>query len=557
MPIPRPASPRLRWLLLALIALAWFATLDYRALIKPDEGRYAEIAREMAVSGDVITPRLNGIKYFEKPPLQYWATAAAFRTLGDNEWTARLWPALTGFAGLFLAWLTGRRLFGRPAGSIAVAVLASAALYNGIGHMNTLDMGFTFFLQLALSGLLLGAVFPRQPRRGWLWGMWAGLALAVLSKGIAALVLCGGTLVVYSVLTRDFGLWRKLGWWPGLLIFAAICAPWFVLVSLANPEFPHFFFIHEHFERFLTTTHRREQPAWYFVPVLFLGLLPWLTLAPHGWLKAAEAARTQGEGELRSVRLLAIWCVLVFAFFSASGSKLPSYILPMFPALALLAGLTLPLLSRAALGGHYALLTVVAGLAIAAPELAASRNATPDDMARYLEFAQVVRWGGLACLVPLLLAIVQLYRRRALASLQSVAVAGFVLLTSVMLGHNALEASQSSRLFAAEIAPRLPADAPLYAIRTYDQTLPFYLKRLFTLVDFSDEMAFGLRQQPDLWRPSLADFRREWEGLQRGYAILDPEDHAELTRQGWPWHVIARDSRRVLVSRQPPDGSRP
>src|SRR3954465_1517699 len=128
----------LRGSLLLVALIIWFSNLDYRKLIKPDEGRYAEISREMAVTGDWVTPRLNGIKYFEKPPLQYWMTAATFELFGLDEWTARLWSAITGFAGVLLAWFAGRRLFGPTAGALAGMALGTSLWYLVIGHLNTL-----------------------------------------------------------------------------------------------------------------------------------------------------------------------------------------------------------------------------------------------------------------------------------------------------------------------------------------------------------------------------------------------------------------------------------
>jgi 4-amino-4-deoxy-L-arabinose transferase-like glycosyltransferase len=183
-------SKRQAWLLITLFVLVWFGSLEYRKLIKPDEGRYAEIPREMVASGDWLTPRLNGIKYFEKPPLQYWATATAFTLLGQSDGTARLWPGLTGFLGVLVAWFAGRRLFGPSAGLLAATTLASSLLYLMIGHINTLDMGLSFFLEVAVCGFLLAQREDTHARR-WMLIAWAALALAVLSKGIVALVLTG------------------------------------------------------------------------------------------------------------------------------------------------------------------------------------------------------------------------------------------------------------------------------------------------------------------------------------------------------------------------------
>src|SRR5712692_9280352 len=153
-------TSRLRlWILLAVFAAAWFCNLGYRHLVKPDEGRYAEIPREMAASGDWLTPRLNGFKYFEKPALQYWATAAAFSAFGQTEWAARFWPGLTGFFGVLLVFWAGNRLFGPPIGFYGALVAASAAIYVSIGHMLTLDMALAFFMS---ASVFLVAVAQRD-----------------------------------------------------------------------------------------------------------------------------------------------------------------------------------------------------------------------------------------------------------------------------------------------------------------------------------------------------------------------------------------------------------
>ena len=218
------ASRRWLWLLVVVI---WFGNIEYRKLIEPDEGRYAEIPREMAVSGDWVTPRLNNLKYFEKPPLQYWATATAYIVFGEHQWTSRLWTALTGFAGLLLVWFAGTRLFGREAGCYAALLLCSSLLYALMGHINTLDMGVTFFITLGIVALLLaqrdGA--DASTRRNWMWLAWVTLGLAVLSKGLMGLVLPGAALVIYSILQRDIGLWKRMNLVTGLLLCLLALVP--------------------------------------------------------------------------------------------------------------------------------------------------------------------------------------------------------------------------------------------------------------------------------------------------------------------------------------------
>src|SRR5580765_4919870 len=151
-PAARAAS--LGWLAWVLLGAAWFATVPLRPLFDPDEGRYAEIPREMLVSGDWVTPRLNGLKYFEKPPLQYWATAAAYRFFGVHEWTARLWPALAGWLGVAAIGYAGFALGGIPLGAFAALALAGTLLHAAIAQLVTLDSGLAFFLTLAFAAFV-------------------------------------------------------------------------------------------------------------------------------------------------------------------------------------------------------------------------------------------------------------------------------------------------------------------------------------------------------------------------------------------------------------------
>src|SRR6266850_7475266 len=353
--------------LLAVLAIAALVVgIDNmeRPLANPDEGRYSEISREMAASGDWVTPRLNGIKYFEKPPLQYWATAVAFKLFGENEASARLYVGLCGLATILLIGFAGMRLLNPEAGLAAMLVLVSSPYFLALGGIVTLDMGLTLWTTATVCALLLAenAAEPRARRR-WMLAAWTAMALAVLSKGLVGIVFPAAAIFFYCVMRRDLSILRRLEWLRGALIFLALAAPWFVLVSLANPEFARFFFIHEHFQRFLTQSHRRVEPAWYFLPVLAVGFLPWVFALPSA---IAEAWRSEaGARGPQPLRLLLAYSAFIVVFFSASGSKLPAYILPAFPPLALVLGgyLAQARPRRLAL---WAALTIPIGIALAA-----------------------------------------------------------------------------------------------------------------------------------------------------------------------------------------------
>jgi len=527
-------------------SVIWFGSLDYRKLIQPDEGRYAEIAREMATSGDFVTPRLNGIKYFEKPPLQYWATATTFKLFGEREWTARIWPGLTGFLSVLLAFFAANRLFGQRAALLGAATLGGGLFTVLIAHINTLDMGLSFFLQFALTGVLFAnhEDTPQRKRRGWMLLVWAALALAMLTKGLVSLVLCGATLVAYSLLARDFSPWKRLELARGIPLFLAIAAPWFIAVSLANPEFPHFFFIHEHFERFLTKEHGRYQPAWYFFAVLLVGTLPWTLMTLQGWLTAWLRERTGG---FQPQRLLFLWAAVTLGFFSASSSKLPSYILPMAPAMAMLTGVFLADARRRTLLVHIALIVPLAAAATwFAPKITSQADAINplEMMTQYALWATVA---GAVWLAGTLAALVLVWRRCEGYGLIAFAIAGFLALTLVIQGHETLGRSNSSHDLALEIKPLLAPGVPFYSVSMYEQTLPFYLQRTLTLVNYRDELSFGLDQEPQLGIPSIAEFTARWNTDSDAYAVMVHNTYKELKASGLPMTPIAQDPRRIVV----------
>ena len=322
-------------LLVIIYALLWFGTLNYRHLIPSDEGRYAEIAREMLVTSDWITPRYNGYKYFEKPPLQAWATAAAFQVFGIGNWQARLWTALTGFLTILMIGFTGARVFNPRAGWLAAVVLASSPMWIISGHFNSLDMGLSSFLVAALCSLLLAQTsYNKNNCRNWMWACWIFMALATLSKGVIGVAIPAMVFIAYSISTWDWKIWTRLRLFSGSILFLAITAPWFVFVAQRNPEFLEFFFIHEHLQRFTQDDHSRTGPIYYFVPLLLIGLLPWLLQAPGAIAQAWSERRRQFSAGW----LLICWFAVIFAFFSMSHSKLPGYIIPVFPALALIIG---------------------------------------------------------------------------------------------------------------------------------------------------------------------------------------------------------------------------
>lgn len=535
------------WVLVLIFSLAWFGTLEQRRLINPDEGRYAEIPREMVATGDWLTPRLNGIKYFEKPALQYWATAAAFTAFGEHHWTARLWPALTGFLGILVTAFATARLFGARAGLAAGAVLAGSVLWNVIGHVNTLDMGVSFFLASAVFALCLAQRDDARATeaRRWQDAAWAMLALATLSKGLIGLVLPAATVLAYAVWQRDWGLLLRIRPLRGLAILLAITAPWFVAVSLANPEFAHFFFIHEHFERFLTKAHGRYQPMWYFVPILLIGILPWLGGLLPG---LAAGVRSQPGRRFQPQRFLLVWTALVFAFFSVSSSKLASYVLPIFPTLAALIGLHLAGDAASRRIEWHALPAILVGIGCLLLVPQVTQFASDKVPAALYEAYQPWLYAGAIGLLLGGLAAFRLGRQgRNSAAAAALAFGGFAFGQGFLLGHDSLGPVNSAHDVAAMIRSQVPPDAPFYSVDTYDQTLQFYLKRTTTMVAYRDELGFGIDQEPQKFITDLAAFETTWRTNPQAWALMSPATWTELRDKGLPMKEVVRDTRRVIV----------
>ncbi len=538
------SNKQLWWLVIA-VAVIWFVNLEYRKLIKPDEGRYAEIPREMVVSGDWTTPRLNDLKYFEKPPLQYWATATAYTIFGEHHWTSRLWTGLTGFAGILLVWFAGLRLFGREAANYAAILLGSSMLYVLMGHINTLDMGVTFFLTLGIVALLI-AQQANKTSRNWMMVAWAALALAVLSKGLMGLVLPGTALFIYMLAQRDFSVLKRMHWLFGIGIFLLIIAPWFIAVSLVNPEFPRFFFIHEHFDRFLTKVHDRYQPWYYFVPILLAGMLPWTFLMFDTlWHTCTRVTRTVCV--FSHERFLLVWAMFIYVFFSVSDSKLPSYLLPMFPALALLMGKQLVDMSSRRLFWMIAPMLPLTLLAAGFAPFTARLADTPLQLQGYGEYAYWLVSAALVWLLGVIAALVLLRRANKQAAVMILALSTLLAAQIGASGYNAIAKERSAYFIANAIRPYVKAEEPFYSVDTYEQTLPFYLKRTFTLVQFQDEMAFGIMQEPQRWIPDYASFAKVWQAQQAALAIMPVDTYKRLKQLDFAMKIIYEDAQYIVV----------
>lgn len=543
-------AARVRLAVVALTAI-WFALAAGRPVTNPDEGRYAEIPREMLVSGDWVTPHLNGLIYIEKPPLQYWMTALAYSILGPNEWSARCWTMLSAWLNVLMVFALGRRLWGLRTGLIAAAFVASSVLHFALGQILTLDMTFTSLMTAMLCAFCMAQLSrDAQGKDGgrWMLGAWAMLALATLTKGVVAWVIAGSVLCMYVLWQRDWAVWRTLHLGSGLLVLLGIAAPWFILVARADPDFLQFFFVHEHFQRYLTDSAQRVEPWWYFGAVLAAGVLPWLfqmaSALCNGWRASVP------RGRFDASRLLWLWCVFVLVFFSVSNSKLAPYVLPVVPPLALLAAARESSRGVRWLSVSVGILLTCAVLWIAYVLIAPS--VSHDPVIRRV--VPAVRPAALAFGV---IAVLGTYfwrratvRQQPVQAVICVAVVSFLGLSllSISLGHQG--SLRTGRSLAAQIPAHLAAHAPIFSVRTYDQTLPFYLRRTMILVGYRGELDYGLRHDPESGIGEVTAFEQRWRDMPEAIAIMPHAIYSQLAARGLPMRVLGRDQKRVAVSRQ-------
>ncbi len=327
-----------RYLILILIALClilFFFQLGGRPLWNPDEGMHAATSKEMVLSGDWITPTFNGEPFYDKPVLYNWLVSLALLIFGFTEFAARLPSAILGSGCVALTYLFGRKMYGLTVGFVGAVILATAIEFIIISNAVVHDISLVFFVTLALY--LFYIVYKDDcHKKKKLLLFYAALGFAVLSKGPVGLVLPAMIIGLYLIVEKNLSFLRqmKIGW--GILIFLAVASPWYILISLKNPDYAGYFFIEQNLGSFLSSDSRHPNPFYYYIPVLFGGFFPWSCFFP---LALFYAVRRKFENIGESAAFLLIWFSTIFIFFSIAGSKLPTYILPLFPAASLLVAL--------------------------------------------------------------------------------------------------------------------------------------------------------------------------------------------------------------------------
>lgn len=338
-------ATRRSWIWIFVLTFAWLATTTWMyPLLLPDEGRYVGVAWHMLASGDYLTPRLDGLPFFHKPPLFYWLTAASLHLFGENAWAGRLCSVLAATILVTFFYVFLRRYARRRAASLAVLILAVQPFLFGAAHYANLDMLVAALMCLTIMAGA-DAVFRRDQileDRVPLVAMYVAAAAGFLAKGLIGVVLPGGVLFFWLLARRRFDAMARLLWWPGILLFLILTLPWMVVMQVRHPDFFHYYIVVQHFQRFLEPGFNNPHPFWFYVPVVLGLTLPWSIqiwrwFQPHGPLDASfvPPVRRLEQVDRRVLRgLMLSWLLVVLVFFSIPTSKLVGYVIAVLPPFA-------------------------------------------------------------------------------------------------------------------------------------------------------------------------------------------------------------------------------
>jgi Dolichyl-phosphate-mannose-protein mannosyltransferase len=330
---------RYRWALLAVLSL-WLIFLfppgiEKMPLLEPDEGRNAEVAREMLRGGDWITPHYNGYPYLDKPAPFFWLVAASFKAFGVSERAARLPSGLAALGTLVLVWLLARRMFGPDEALLSAAVLLTSPLFLLFARIVIFDMLLTFLVTLALVCFWWDELETRR-RISVDVLMFAAMGLATITKGPVGFLLPLLGILAYSLVRGGLARFKRLHWGWGLAAFFAAGLPWFVAVTIRNPDFPRYALWQESLVRFTTGSARRSGGIFYYLPVYLAGFFPWSFLLLYGAIHRLRGLKALREEKNAPLAFLISFAAVVFIFFTISHSKLPGYFLPALGPLGIL-----------------------------------------------------------------------------------------------------------------------------------------------------------------------------------------------------------------------------
>ena len=547
-------------IILALFAALFLVFLGSRPLSVPDEGRYSEVSREMLVTHNFTTPKVDMVPFLDKPPVYYWLGAGSMKLFGVNKFAIRLPGALCALLGILMIYFACRRIFDRKTGIISAIVLGTSPLYFFAAHYANLDLEVTIFITLSLLSFLVGYVDKSEYRRYWFWGQYAFMALAFLTKGLIGIAFPAMIIGSWILITNNWSLLKKMEIPLGVLIIFLLCAPWVLKVQQENPQFLRYFFYFQQVRRFLLTGYNNQFGFWFYLPIIFAGTLPWSIIAIPGIGKFKTLLKNLSQYFIEL--FLVLWAVLVIIFFSIPSSKIVGYILPAIPPIAILiARYIATAKSRSNKSWFYA--NAAAGLFFMI------LGGTLLYLTKLNQFSDL--YNNAAVLNPLayillaggIISIGLLFFRKHLLSLTTWTVISGMILWIVLLGIPAFDKKNVAEL-ANLIKPKLTPNSKVVTYNIYPQDLPIYLQRKIYIVynwdsptivkhdNWARDFYFGYnhnrKKYPWLILPSK--FKTFWQNDDKIFVITNKGNFITLRRTLKPTpKVIGTKGDKVLFTK--------
>lgn len=524
--------------LVAICVVVFFIGLDVQDIWDIDEGMHSAMAKTMVLSGDWITPTFNAKAFLDKPVLVTWSNALAFTLFGITEFTARLSSALSGLGCVMITYLLGRRIYDAKTGFLAGIILATSLEMIILSRQVQYDMHFAFFISLALYYFIC-AVLTEPGKKIYLWSFYVAIALGILTKGPLTLVLVGLVIFVYLLISGRIKFLLEMRMPTGILIVGSIVTPWMLLMERANPGYLEYFIIRQHFANFLDGYGEfaawHPEPFYFYIPVLVLGFLPWSLTLPQALFHGIRNFRS---GSHATTAFLVIWVLAIFLFFSAASSKLATYLMPIFPAAAVLLGrywqqyLERPYnRSRRGImvgsGGVFCLLIILTVYIVV------------DNPWSYLTYRGGIHWGkmkGLLVLASLLFGFSLLlsWRRQHRANFVSFAATSpLILLYILFIIVPDINAYKGSRQISLEYDKLLKPGEKFY----------FHGQLLDSAIFYAHRDAIMLRTEQEL--------NAHLDSRDRVFALVRSRARSEVNAFKGDYHVIKTIGNKAIVSNQP------
>lgn len=546
-----------------LLALFFGYELNIRTFADPDEGRYVEIPREMTVSDDFVTPRLNGLKYFEKPALFYWLQASSIKLFGINETSMRLWPMLFAILGCLAIFYIGAVCYSPPVGIFAASALATNILYYIHSRLVILDLALATLLNLALCCFFLAFVKPpkekteqksleTQNKKNLLKNIlitffYVFCALASLTKGLIGIVLPGLVVFLWILVSKRFSIIKEMLYLPAILLFFAIFVPWHVIVAQKNPDFLYFYFVVEHFLRYTTSLHCRYQPFYFFIPILLIGLFPWTGFV----IVAIKNSINKTLKNHLDHAFLMIWFFAIFFFFSFSNSKLIPYIIPVLFPSALVLGIFISEMNTAdykkSVFLSIIMSLILAGIYFGFKHLIANVLENHDAALVIQVFFAFVLLANLILLLPF---------AKKISKTNAIYIFVFLAMNMMWIFNKASAYYQdikrpTTKGMAEFVTLNKRPDDFVFCYHRYYQDFPVYLKSTVLLVNFVGELEFGVNAEPQK-KVSYSDdeFFKFWkESKKRIWLLASKKDYKGLfANEKFRHNLLNYDGNFVLLS---------